>query len=244
MSSTFSHTEIQELLGAYAVDAVSTDERVVIEAHLSTCVECQQEIDELRHVTSLLGSTMHETEVPELWSRIQHELNLDGAPPPLRIPRKSNQPAKFVRFAVAGAAAIALIGGAFAMGAAFDDDGNAERPAVEIALAKDAAADPTARIVTLSSSTDGSVSAKVVILPDGRGYVYDSSLPALPHDRTYQLWAVVNNAPVSASVMGESFDAVPFHANGPITAFAITDEVAGGVVNSNRNPIVAGAVTA
>jgi anti-sigma-K factor RskA len=243
MSSPFSHTDIQDLLGAYVVNAVDADERAAIEIHLAACASCQLEVDELRGVTALLGSATHVDQPPELWDRIQGQLDLQSAPPLLRVPKKPKQAARFARPLAAAAAVVVLISGAFIAGTTFNGD-DAEQGTEGIVLAQRAANEPDARVVTLNSSTNGAVSAKVVVLPDGRGYVFDSSLPALPDDRTYQLWAVVNNAPVSASVMGQSFDAVAFHANGPITAFAITDEIAGGVVTSIRNPVVAGSVTA
>ncbi len=40
------HVEIQELLGAYAVDALhDVDERTVVEEHLESCADCRLEVD-------------------------------------------------------------------------------------------------------------------------------------------------------------------------------------------------------
>ena len=39
-----SHTEIEELLGAYALDAVDRDTAAVIEQHLEGCVRCAAEV--------------------------------------------------------------------------------------------------------------------------------------------------------------------------------------------------------
>ena len=46
--SDLSHDEIQELLGAYALDAVDDRERAVIESHLDTCESCRLELEDHR----------------------------------------------------------------------------------------------------------------------------------------------------------------------------------------------------
>ena len=42
--STHTHQEIEELLGAYALDAVDDDERDLVEAHLAGCPRCRAEV--------------------------------------------------------------------------------------------------------------------------------------------------------------------------------------------------------
>ena len=41
----------QQLLGAYVMGALDSDERVELEAHLGTCHECQAELAEYQQVT-------------------------------------------------------------------------------------------------------------------------------------------------------------------------------------------------
>ncbi|MEA3055576.1 MAG: hypothetical protein QOD30_1008, partial [Actinomycetota bacterium] len=50
-----SHDEIQELLGAYALDAVDPDERSDVEDHLRDCARCRAEVAEHRDTAAFLA---------------------------------------------------------------------------------------------------------------------------------------------------------------------------------------------
>jgi hypothetical protein len=51
------HEEIEELLGAYALDAVDPETAAVIEAHLEECVRCAIEVAQHHEVVGLLANT-------------------------------------------------------------------------------------------------------------------------------------------------------------------------------------------
>jgi anti-sigma-K factor RskA len=110
--------------------------------------------------------------------------------------------------------------------------------------------EPGAKEVTLAATGSGSVSggtapaqgaraAVIVVLPDGSAYVVNTGLPSLGADRTYQLWGVVNGQTVSLGLLGDAPHDVAFTVNpgAPVRAFAVTDEVAGGVVRSVHTPV-------
>ncbi|MHB1533433.1 MAG: anti-sigma factor family protein [Acidimicrobiales bacterium] len=48
MPEDLSHGDIQELLGAYCLDAVDERERATVEAHLKVCESCRSELDDHR----------------------------------------------------------------------------------------------------------------------------------------------------------------------------------------------------
>ena len=108
-----------------------------------------------------------------------------------------------------------------------------------------AARQPGAREVPLQSSS-GATLARVVLLPDGAGYLRGDHLETLPANKTYQLWAVTGSEAkptvVSAGVLGPEPAAVAFHASGPVRAFAVTVEHEGGVVASQQKPVAQGAL--
>jgi anti-sigma factor RsiW len=79
-----SHHEIEELLGAYALDAVEPDEVVEIEEHLSTCPRCRAELSEHREVAGLFAFA-GQAAPPGLWDRIT--AGMQEAPPEFRIER-------------------------------------------------------------------------------------------------------------------------------------------------------------
>jgi hypothetical protein len=107
---------------------------------------------------------------------------------------------------------------------------------------------PSSREVELTAPPGTSSPAQVMIVltASGTGFVQANRLPALPSDRTYQLWGVVGAQTISLGLLGSDPTVVPFSVAGdqPIHAFAITDEQSGGVVQSSRPPVVSGAVQA
>lgn len=56
--------EFEEILGAYALDAVTPAEQQEVEAHLATCARCTQLLQELRGVVSLLPLAMPQINPP------------------------------------------------------------------------------------------------------------------------------------------------------------------------------------
>ena len=107
-------------------------------------------------------------------------------------------------------------------------------------LASAAASAPGARHARLVDA-DGTLLARVVVLPDGTGYL-TSDLPALPADRTYQLWGIDERDTVSLGVMGRDPHVVPFKAAGLPAKLAVTEERTGGVAVSANDPTAVGAL--
>ncbi len=77
MSTDLRHREIEELLGAYALDAVDAGEKAMVEAHLDGCPLCRAELDGYRETAAALGTAAvaatadhADAPPPELWDRI------------------------------------------------------------------------------------------------------------------------------------------------------------------------------
>jgi hypothetical protein len=82
MSDNMTIPEIEELIGAYALDAVEPDEREIVDRHLASCPRCRAELAEHLEVAALLGNTG--APAPEgLWARIS--ASLEESPPALRL---------------------------------------------------------------------------------------------------------------------------------------------------------------
>ena len=80
------HRDYQDLLGAYALDAVTPDERSALEAHLATCPTCPAEVAGLRAAVGTLPLAVEEREPsPALRARIEAAVRRDLAvnPPPI-----------------------------------------------------------------------------------------------------------------------------------------------------------------
>ena len=109
---------------------------------------------------------------------------------------------------------------------------------------------PTTRNIRLTATgPNGAVTtpASVVLTASGTGFVVNDSgvgLAPLPADRTYQLWGVVGTRTISLGLLGPHPAILPFSVVGtvPVTAFAVTEETAGGVVSSTNPAVAAGSV--
>lgn len=235
------HDEIFELLPAYALDAVEGDETVAIELHLRDCPRCRAEVADHREVTGALAGG-HEPAPITVWDTIVHEL--ESAPPmrlapvkPIAIPRWRRS----LRVGVA-AAAIAVVGmRVVQQEQRFDTMQAALEDRTVLAAALAAHANPNARQAELRSA-DGVVLAHAVLAPDGTGYLWSDGLPRTDPDRAYQLWAVVGSERISAGVLGPSPEISSFRMAGEVIALAITEEVAGGVVASESQPVATGLI--
>jgi len=69
MAGMTNHDVVQDLLGAFSLDAVEADEAVEVERHLEVCARCRQELSGYREVTSLLAHGGGEAPAG-LWERI------------------------------------------------------------------------------------------------------------------------------------------------------------------------------
>jgi anti-sigma factor RsiW len=237
-------SELESLIGAYALDAVDPDERAAIDAHLAECPRCRAELADHLEVAAMLAHTG--APAPEgLWRRIAAALEepppalrlevVDGARAPAR--RRRNR----VRAILAAAAAIVIV----AMGVQLVRQGNQIDDLHHAVAANDvtsaamqALADPSSQKLTLSSPSGAKSSATAVITSGGAGFLMPSGLPPLAPDRTYQLWAIMPGKVISLGLLGADPGITAFSGKGAIKGLAVTDEVAGGVVQTSNAPVL------
>jgi anti-sigma-K factor RskA len=216
-------TPIDELLGAYALDALDADERRHVEEQVRADPRARAEVEAYREVAAMLAVT-GEPPPEGVWDRIAGVI--DGQ----RRPRWS-------RMAIAAAAAIAAVAAAVVVTIAVGDD--SRPPGVEQAY-RDALADPQGRRARLSSE-DGALHADAVVSASGAGFLAAEDLPALPDTETYQLWGVYGDGDViSLGVLGNRPGIEPFTAAGDVDAVVVTRERAGGVVSSTSGVLLVG----
>ena len=259
------HAEIEELLGAYALDAVDPEEREVIEHHLTECPRCRAEVADHREVASMLA--MSGAPAPDgVWDRIVGSIDAElppslalppvlpfppGAPRatggPVAAPARRRRRGMVAIGAAVAAVAAALIG---VLAVKVVDQGQ-RIDELEVAGGPGGSADPErqaffdawtspdGRRATLVSA-DGAVEVRAVITPDGQGYVMADDVPSLPAGQTYQLWGVAGDDVVSLGVLGPDVDVAAFHADNAVAALAITAEDSPGVVTSTQTPTVQG----
>ena len=251
MGRELSHEEVSDLLGAYALDALEPEELRTVDRHVQGCKACLAEVAEHREVAGLLTPGWGQPPAG-LWEKIA--ASIEEVPPPLNLapviamkpaePRQAERPRRSIGTGIAAMVAVAAVAVIGFLGIRLADEGQrtTQPPPDALQFAANAAlADPAARKVDLVS-TDGHRTAQAVVLPDGTGYVVRSNLPGLSRERTYQLWALVGTSRVSVGVLGPEVSVAPFKIGESVLALAITEETAGGVETTRKDPVVVGRI--
>ena len=174
MDRRLTSTEMDELLGAYALDAVDVDEREQIEDYLEENPRARAEVAEHREVAAMMS--LAGGRAPDgVWDRIADTISTE-VPPALRLApvvpieskRRSRWPAVLGSVA---AAAIAVLGLTVVRQGQEINDLNEAVAADALAVgAAEAMTDPNARLTALHTE-DGVAMADVVVQPDGQGYL-------------------------------------------------------------------------
>jgi anti-sigma factor RsiW len=254
------HQEIEELLGAYALDAVAPEESEAIASHLATCPRCRAEVQSHREVAGLLGYAGGSA--PEgLWDRIV--VGLEEPPPPLDLQRVTAlrplpEPATARRLRswqviapmlVAAAAAVVVIAVLAVRVGHLDGRVHSLSSALSSASASTqlsaAIMDPSHITIALAPKSGETVSGQVVAIPRAAGtytaFWTPSQMAVLPANETYQMWALVSGEPVSLGVMGSRPDQVwIFQLQRGMHELMVTVEPRGGVSSPTTNVLLEG----
>jgi anti-sigma-K factor RskA len=242
--------DLDELLGAYALDAVDDDERARVEDYLAVNPKAAEEVRQHREVATMLAFTG--MDAPEgVWSKIENEIEATAPAPGPELAKvfaldrpevrsatpaaveHATSPRRTPMWLLGAAAALALLvaGAVIVTGFRTDTGGDPLADAL-------AAAETDRDSISTELVAEGSDAVAVgVIDQDGHGYLDASALPQLDSDETYQLWGVIaeNGDVVSLGILGRSPDLETFSIESDVAALAVTIEQAPGVI-SDGNP--------
>lgn len=180
-------SDIHALSGAYAVDALDDDEKVLFEAHLADCADCRAEVASLREASHLLASTTEVAPPPALRERLFDDIATVRPVPPVtprrddrvEVPRRRRAPVLLA----AAAAAVLIGGGAVVALQPWDDDETTQQlSATEQVLTADDAEE-----VALDFP-DGASATVVRSVSQGKAVLVTRNMPAAPEGKDYQLW--------------------------------------------------------
>jgi anti-sigma-K factor RskA len=181
--------ELNALAGAYALDALDTDERAVFEQHLTTCQDCAEEVRGLQNTAAELSHTTAITPPPYLRAGVLTAIGKVRPLPPITDNVVQLRRARAGRLLWQGlAAACALIAIATSVWG-YQQHRDASRPesaqasAIDLLLrAPDAAA---------TTGPVGSGQATLVYSKaEGRLVLLAHGLAAPAAGKTYQLWMI------------------------------------------------------
>ena len=176
MPLTLDHDEIRELLSAYAVDAVSQEERELVGVHLATCLECRDELASQLDALALL--TPDERAEPDwaTWEKVRGRISKtdagsSSAANVVRLPR---------RLAPLAAAAVAIAACSVLTTLALTRDSGTGKPQL------------TAPIVSATPSAElaGSVKLFAPEEENGRVVLNLRNVPDAPPGHHYEVWVL------------------------------------------------------
>ena len=226
--------DVHALAGAYALDALPSDERAFFERHLAACDACRAEVAELSETAARLGSAAAQTPPPALRDRILAAADVTRQLPPVpqatpdAEPAWRRQPRWLTAVAACLALAVVVLSGAL------------------VALGQRAPAAPEvaddSRIVAVLGAGDlqtkelemeGASPARFLYSPSqDQGVLVAGNMPAVARDKTYELWLIHDGTPVAAGVFRPDDDGAAVAAVDGIVRgaelVAVTVEPAGG----------------
>jgi anti-sigma-K factor RskA len=222
------HNQALELIPLYALSALEVSEDAEVASHLETCPICRAELDSNREVAASLTT---DTPAPSgVWARIEAELD-SGDVEGVVIPLENRRTRSWAKWTMGAAAAAALVVVGVLVGQnSTSNDLSAEAAIVEASDV--ASAEPGSLVADFL--VDGEAVARVVVSEDGTGFLIpNENLPTLSPDRAYQLWVITpDELVISAGLLGNDPRPALFTWTDDIAGFALTREVAGGVISS------------
>lgn len=240
--------ELHTLTGAYALHALSPEERAEFERHLGDCPPCAQEVRELGATAARLGLAVTVTPPAALKEQVMRRITAERQDPP-GVPRPAPGPAArrrgraLPRLALAACLAAAASFGGVAVWQhqeARDAQQQAQRFERRSEALASVLAAPDARVTT-GKLTDGATGTVVVSRDRNKAAFLASGMPEPPSGKVYQLWFDDEGTMRPAGLMDRSVLSGPALAvlmDGPVgtaRAMGITVEPAGG----SRQPTTA-----
>ncbi len=225
MSETESTDHVDDLLAAYALDAVDDAERVRVEAHLDGCPSCRREVEELRDAAVALSDGLDVAPPPQVRRRVLEQVAAEAdVVQPVGRRRRGSQ-------WVWGLAAAGLVAvGSWGVWEVFDED----LTSVEQVIQADDA-------VRHEADLDGTPVAVVTSQEQDRAVFVGADLPALPEGQVYQAWFLRSDGAIdSAGVLGDPRADVELSGDPDgAGAVALSVEPSGGSAQPTSEPLVA-----
>ncbi|QGK69080.1 anti-sigma factor [Allosaccharopolyspora coralli] len=243
------------LTGAYAVDALSPEERREFERHMSDCPECAEEISELQATAARLGATAATTPPESLKSRVLSEVATTRQAPPTEreeprpeatVTRIPTRAAWGTRLAVAAAVLGVALAGVFG---AIAYDSHQQRTVAEQQMqdVRERGATMTEIMEapdaeTLTASEGGLRATTVLSDGIGKAMFLGNEVTPPPEGSVYQLWFIGEYGYESAGLLQQdpsgSLDPLIAQLPAETQAMGVTVEPTGGSPQPTTNPVL------
>ncbi|MGB3256608.1 MAG: anti-sigma factor [Ornithinimicrobium sp.] len=236
MTSTSPH--VDDLMGAYAIDAVDADERAQVETHLLECERCRLELQDLTEAAVLL-SNGHEVAPPadlrtrlmEVIAEQEQEQEHASSEPSPAAPSSARGSGSRALWGLAAAGLLAVGGWGIWQGVSNDLS-----PIDQVVQADDAR--------TFEAEYEGEQVTVVSSASLDRAVLITEDLPELADDEVYQAWWVNSDEQIlSAGVLDNGGVDAPGEAElegdpAEVVAFALSVEPVGGSEQPTTEPVI------
>ncbi|MFD5628136.1 MULTISPECIES: anti-sigma factor domain-containing protein [unclassified Streptomyces] len=239
--------DLHRLTGAYALHALSDEEREAFERHLPGCESCAQETAELSATAARLGLAVSVTPRPALREQVLHRITnvrqeTPGGPAVTRSGRSGLRGRALSRWALAACiAAAAAFGGTAVWQHQRAEDAIAQADRAEQGTDRIAAVltapDARTKVAELADGTSGTV---VVSESRDRAVFAVSGMAAPPSGKVYQLWFDDGGTMRSAGLMNPGRTDQTVLLDGAVdgaSGMGITVEPAGGSDQPTSAPL-------
>jgi len=230
--------QLDDSVAAHALNALPEDERDLVETAIGFDEELNSHYDAHRRIAAELVegfSDVVPAASPNLWDRIALEAGLVTSPDPSSADATVTPTPSIWRRLTPIIVGIAAVLVAVSLTAGLLST-RSEPAGLEV-LAASSADLPGSINAELVDPTGGSTVADAVVTTDGEGFIDGSALPTLAENRTYQLWAIVGERVISVGIMGNRPEISSFRVEGQLAGLAISEEILGGVVVSEQDPV-------
>lgn len=235
--------DLHTLTGAYALNALSDEERAAFEHHLVQCEACRSEVAELRETAARLGSAVAVPAPAGLKATVLQQVQRTrqlhpegGQVVPLR---RRGWSTRLTALAAAAAVITAVLLGAQVITLNRDLE-QANQQLSQLTGTQAAVSEVlTARDAQVVTSDRGGASAAVVISrKSGKLAFVPQRMPAPGAGRTYQLWLITPHGAHSAGLLGEATRPVVAKTVADTRQIGVTIEPAGGSAQPTSDPIL------
>jgi anti-sigma-K factor RskA len=227
-------SDLHTLSGAYALDALTPEERALFATHLGDCPACREEVRELQEAAARMGAAEPIAPTPELKARVLAAADRQPQlPPKVTTLERGRRHRRTAWIAGAAAAVVLLLAGAFAVVRQQQPD----QPSVASSPVAQVFKAPDAHTVTVRTANGGRLRV-ATSATRGQMAVATTGLPRLT-GHSYQVWTIRNGRATSAGVIADvgTGEVLRLPADG--TTVAITIEPPGGSEQPTQKPIVA-----
>ncbi|MEV6197775.1 anti-sigma factor [Streptomyces sp. NPDC051920] len=239
--------DLHTLTGAYALHALSDDERERFERHTADCEDCATEVRELSATAARLGLAVTASPGPALKDRVIRRITTVRQEPPRVIPLATPRFAGIRRHRPAHwALAAALVAAASLGGTAVWQHERAQDAQQQVRAAERRAAQVTAVLTAPDAASrtaklaDGASGTVVVSRSRDRAVFISSKMAKPPGGKVYQLWYDDAGTMRSAGLMDPDRTSETVLLKGSVdgaSGMGITVEPAGGSTEPTSAPV-------